>query len=85
MMCPTQPPPPGTVCNVSDRRVKKSFSGDNLTVLAQRQPPLNAVKDTPGSYFGDKMAVLTPACVKIYSRNDVAATNRSCTKASVSA
>ena len=38
--------------------MKKIFPGDNPTVLAQRQPPLNAIQDTPGSYFDDKMAVL---------------------------
>lgn len=38
--------------------MKKIFPGDNPVVLAQRQPPLNPVEDTPGNPFDDKMAVL---------------------------
>lgn len=38
--------------------MKKIFPGDNPTVLAQRQPPLNPVEDTPNNPFDDKMAVL---------------------------
>ncbi len=34
------------------------FPGDHPRVLAQRQPPLNPVLDTPSSYFDDKMAVV---------------------------
>lgn len=37
--------------------MKKIFPGDNPTVLAQRQPPLNPIEDTPGNPFDDKMAV----------------------------
>ncbi|MGB8509020.1 MAG: hypothetical protein WCD76_11605 [Pyrinomonadaceae bacterium] len=38
--------------------MKTIFPGDNPVVLAQRQPPLNPVMDTPGFFFDDKMAVL---------------------------
>ena len=38
--------------------MKKIFPGDNPTVLAQRQPPLNPVEDTPNNTFDDKMAVV---------------------------
>lgn len=38
--------------------MKKIFPGDNPTVLAQREPPLTPVEDTPGNTFDDKMAVL---------------------------
>ncbi len=38
--------------------MKKIFPGDNPVILAQRDPPLNPIQDTPGSYFDDKMAVL---------------------------
>lgn len=38
--------------------MKAIFPADNPTVLAQRQPPLNPVMDTPGVFFDDKMAVL---------------------------
>ena len=38
--------------------MKTIFPGDNPVVLAQRQPPLNPVMDTPGVFFDDKMAVL---------------------------
>ncbi len=38
--------------------MKKIFPGDNPSVLAQRQPPLNPVQDTPGATFDDKMAVV---------------------------
>ncbi len=34
------------------------FPGDNPTILAQREPPLNPVQDTPGVFFDDKMAVV---------------------------
>ena len=38
--------------------MKQIFPGDNPTILAERQPPLNAIQDTPDSFFDDKMAVL---------------------------
>lgn len=38
--------------------MKQIFPGDNPTVLAQREPPLNAVQDTPDVTFDDKMAVV---------------------------
>lgn len=38
--------------------MKAVFPGDNPTVLAQREPPLNPVMDTPGNTFDDKMAVV---------------------------
>jgi mono/diheme cytochrome c family protein len=38
--------------------MKTIFPGDNPTVLAQREPPLNPVMDTPGVFFDDKMAVV---------------------------
>ena len=38
--------------------MKTIFPGDNPTVLAQRDPPLNPVMDTPGVFFDDKMAVV---------------------------
>lgn len=38
--------------------MKQIFPGDNPTILAQRQPPLNAIQDTPDSFFDDKMLVL---------------------------
>ena len=38
--------------------MKTIFPGDHPTVLAQRQPPLNPVMDTPGNTFDDKMAVV---------------------------
>ncbi|HVT02722.1 MAG TPA: hypothetical protein VHL58_05020 [Thermoanaerobaculia bacterium] len=34
------------------------FPGDRPVVLAQREPPLNPVMNTPGSIFDDKMAVV---------------------------
>ncbi|MBA3898030.1 MAG: hypothetical protein H0X36_13050 [Sphingomonadaceae bacterium] len=34
------------------------FPGDRPVILAPRTPPLNAVQDTPGSFFDDKMAVV---------------------------
>ena len=34
------------------------FPGDNPMVLAQREPPLNPVLNTEGSFFDDKMAVV---------------------------
>ena len=37
--------------------MKTIFPGDKPVVLAQRTPPLNAVMDTPGVFFDDKMAV----------------------------
>ena len=37
--------------------MKEIFPGDNPAILAQRMPPLNAVQDTPGNFFDDKMAV----------------------------
>ncbi len=38
--------------------MKTIFPGDNPVVLAQREPPLNPVMDTPGNTFDDKMAVV---------------------------
>lgn len=38
--------------------MKTVFPGDNPTILAQREPPLNPVQDTPGNFFDDKMAVV---------------------------
>ena len=38
--------------------MKQIFPGDNPAILAQRQPPLNAIQDTADSFFDDKMAVL---------------------------
>jgi cytochrome c peroxidase len=38
--------------------MKIIFPGDNPTALAQREPPLNPVQDTPGVFFDDKMAVV---------------------------
>jgi hypothetical protein len=38
--------------------MKTIFPGDNPTILAQREPPLNPVQDTPGTFFDDKMAVV---------------------------
>jgi cytochrome c2 len=38
--------------------MKTIFPGDNPTVLAQRDPPLNPVMHTPGTIFDDKMAVV---------------------------
>jgi hypothetical protein len=38
--------------------MKTIFPGDNPVVRAQRQPSLNAVQDTAGNPFGDKMAVV---------------------------
>ena len=38
--------------------MKRIFPGDNPTVLAQREPPLNPVEDTPNYFFDDKMAVV---------------------------
>ncbi len=38
--------------------MKTIFPGDKPMVLAQRQPPLNPIMDTPGNTFDDKMAVL---------------------------
>ena len=39
--------------------MKTIFPGDNpVTLLAQRDPPLNPILDTPGSIFDDKMAVV---------------------------
>ncbi len=38
--------------------MKEIFPGDNPTVLAQRDPPLNPVMNTPASTFDDKMAVV---------------------------
>lgn len=37
--------------------MKTIFPGDNPVALAQRDPPLNPVMDTPGSTFDDKMAI----------------------------
>ena len=37
--------------------MKEIFPGDQPVVLAQREPPLNPVEDTPGVFFDDKMAV----------------------------
>ena len=34
------------------------FPGDHTVVLAQREPPLNPIMDTPGNTFDDKMAVV---------------------------
>ncbi len=38
--------------------MKTVFPGDDPVVLAQREPPLNPVLNTPGSIFDDKMAVV---------------------------
>ena len=38
--------------------MKTIFPGDNPEILAQREPPLNPVQDTPGVFFDDKMAVV---------------------------
>ncbi|HEY9283178.1 MAG TPA: hypothetical protein VIP46_06965 [Pyrinomonadaceae bacterium] len=38
--------------------MKAIFPGDNPLMLAQRMPPLNAVLDTPGVFFDDKMAIV---------------------------
>lgn len=38
--------------------MKRIFPGDNPTILAQREPPLNPVQDTPGNPFDDKTAVV---------------------------
>ncbi len=38
--------------------MKEIFPGDHPVVLAQRNPPLNPVEDTPGVFFDDKMAVV---------------------------
>ena len=38
--------------------MSKIFPGDNPVVLAQREPPLNPVVNTPESIFDDKMAVV---------------------------
>ena len=38
--------------------MKTIFPGDKPVILAERQPPLNAVMDTPGVFFDDKMAIL---------------------------
>ena len=38
--------------------MKTIFPGDNPVVMAQREPPLNPIMDTPDTTFDDKMAVL---------------------------
>ncbi len=38
--------------------MKRIFPGDAPMVLAQREPPLNPVENTPASIFDDKMAVV---------------------------
>jgi cytochrome c2 len=38
--------------------MKQVLPGDNPAVIAQRNPPLNPVMDTPGVFFDDKMIVL---------------------------
>ena len=38
--------------------MKTIFPGDNPVILAQREAPLNAVQDTGGNTFDDKMAVV---------------------------
>ncbi len=38
--------------------MKTIFPGDNPAVMAQREPPLNPIMDTPHNTFDDKMAVL---------------------------
>ena len=39
--------------------MKTVFPGDNpVVLLAQRDPPLNPILDTPGNIFDDKMAVV---------------------------
>ena len=38
--------------------MKTIFPGDAPVVLAQREPPLNPVENTPASFFDDKMAVI---------------------------
>jgi len=56
-----------TACHNVDQRkpgpafivpMKTIFPGDNPKILAQREPPLNPVEDTPGVFFDDKMAVV---------------------------
>lgn len=37
--------------------MKTIFPGDDPVTLAERQPPLNPIMDTPGNTFDDKMAV----------------------------
>ena len=37
--------------------MKKVFPGDQPVVMAEREPPLTPIMDTPGSTFDDKMAV----------------------------
>ncbi|MBA2303027.1 MAG: hypothetical protein H0W08_10375 [Acidobacteria bacterium] len=38
--------------------MKTIFPGDAPVILAQREPPLNPVQNTPASFFDDKMAVV---------------------------
>ena len=38
--------------------MKTIFPGDNPVILAQRDPPLNPVQNTPDSIFEDKMVVV---------------------------
>ena len=38
--------------------MSRIFPGDNPVILAQRDPPLNPIMDTPGNTFDDKMAVV---------------------------
>lgn len=38
--------------------MKTIFPGDNPKILAQREPPLNPVQDTPGNFFDDKMVIV---------------------------
>jgi len=45
--------------------MKTIFPGDNPVVLAQREPPLNPVQDTPGSFFDDKMIVVNASIRKL--------------------
>jgi len=45
--------------------MKTIFPGDNPVVLAQREPPLNPVQDTPNSFFDDKMIVVNASIRKL--------------------
>lgn len=45
--------------------MKTIFPGDNPVVLAEREPPLNPVQDTPNSIFDDKMVVVNASLRKL--------------------
>jgi len=45
--------------------MKTIFPGDNPVVLAEREPPLNPVQDTPNSFFDDKMVVVNASLRKL--------------------